>query len=63
MTYLENDQCVENCIDTFWENDNEDDPICSPCDSNCVLCEGSATTCTTCEEGKYLNNERCFDCP
>jgi len=30
---------------------------CIPCDSTCVACSGSSTSCTTCPPGQYYNSD------
>jgi len=42
--------CVAECPNTYWENGNDrSDPLCSPCDDNCLWCNTSATDCTLCK--------------
>ena len=37
------------CLDGFYEID---EPICPPCHPLCLTCEGTAETCTSCDEEK-----------
>jgi hypothetical protein len=54
-------RCVSDCPDGQWEDSTTNAvPVCADCGSNCLLCEGTATTCTKCnpfsEDRLYLDS-------
>lgn len=56
------DDCIASCPDTYWEDKTDvNNPLCSPCDENCLHCNLDATDCTLCDKLKfpkvYLNLE------
>ncbi|ESU42289.1 Variant-specific surface protein [Giardia duodenalis] len=47
------------CQDGYYKDSNG---ACTQCNTNsCLTCETSATQCTSCPEGKYLNGNTCVD--
>jgi hypothetical protein len=51
---LTTDSCVDECPNTYWENGTTtDDPLCSPCNYNCLWCDKNATDCTLCDAEKF----------
>ncbi len=62
--YYFNSTCVRQCPDGMW---NDGDLVaCSNCSTNCLLCAGTAESCTKCNPGSFLfqDNATCLsECP
>jgi len=48
-------------IDGYFD-DNTNNSIAQPCNSNCKTCLGTAVLCTSCFNGTYLNSFTCLPC-
>lgn len=51
--YLYQTNCSQVCIDGYYGNALY--RRCALCESPCVKCESSASRCTSCQVGMYLN--------
>ena len=57
---LYNGNCIDKCPDKFYEKNKK----CEECDKSCLSCSINSNNCTSCEDGKYLNetNHNCQNC-
>ena len=57
---LYNGNCINKCPDNFYEKNKK----CEECDKSCLSCSINSNNCTSCEDGKYLNetNHNCQNC-
>ena len=58
---IENSTCVKNCPSNYFKNSKN---ICEKCNENCLTCEETSKTCTSCSNNFYLHNNKCLNqCP
>ena len=59
--FLQEGNCIKECTDGFYDVGNK---TCSKCNETCKTCEINSNNCTSCIDGKYLNNENniCINC-
>ena len=58
---IENSTCVKNCPSNYFKNSKN---ICEKCNENCLTCEETSKTCTSCSPNFYLHNNKCLNqCP
>lgn len=55
VRYLNKTSCITECP-LYTHIQNETSHVCVPCQQPCKECQGTATTCTTCQDKYLLKN-------
>ena len=56
--FLQEGNCINKCTDGFYDVGNK---TCSKCNETCKTCEINSNNCTSCIDGKYLENNTCIN--